>query len=388
MRGHCKAFDEIAGGMVFVEQSMAQADREGPEIESAWSEVDMLRKIGCTTALLLVIAATTQFGHSESRPDLQTYFQHYIGLSQDQIAAIRNGRPVTKALPSRAPAEVFLFGAVYIHAAPEKYLQFASDYDRLRKLPNNLALGVFSDPPRPSDLKGFAFDKSEISDLKNCKPGDCQIQMPASGMEELRKSINWSAADVNDQVNQLLQKTVLQGLSAYQREGNVALGAYNDKPDPAEVPNQFAYMLSYGKALPVYLPEFYRYLLDYPKSKPANVEDSFYWAKVKFGLKPTLRVVQVATLRGNSADPIAYAIAEKQLYSSHYFETALDLSFCVRGTDDNKQPGFYLIMVMGSEQAGLTGLKGSIVRQTAVGRSVSNLKDALTTIKSTLEGSH
>jgi hypothetical protein len=94
---------------------------------------------------------------------------------------------------------------------------------------------------------------------------------------------------------------------------------------------------------------------------------------------------QIVTMHGKPGDPIAYAIAEKQLYSSHYFETALDLSFCVRG-DDPKQPGFYLIMAMGSEQTGLTGVKGSIIRKTAVGRSDSNLKDALTTIKNTLEG--
>jgi len=91
-------------------------------------------------------------------------------------------------------------------------------------------------------------------------------------------------------------------------------------------------------------------------------------------------------MRGSTSDPVAYAIAEKQLYSSHYFETALDLSFCVRGSDDPKQPGFYLIMAMGSEQAGLTGVKGSIVRKTAVGRSVSNLQSSLVTIKDTLEG--
>jgi hypothetical protein len=95
--------------------------------------------------------------------------------------------------------------------------------------------------------------------------------------------------------------------------------------------------------------------------------------------------VQVVTMRGNPADQLAYAIAEKQLYSSHYFETALDLSFCVRGGNDPTKPGFYLIMAMGSEQAGLTGPKGSIVRRVAVGRSVSNLQDALTTIKNTLE---
>ena len=186
-------------------------------------------------------------------------------------------------------------------------------------------------------------------------------------MEELHKSINWSASDVNDQVNQLLQKAILQGLLAYQHEGNSALGAYNDKSDPVEVPKQFAYMLSYDKVLPKHLPDFYHYLLAYPNAKTANVEDTFYWAKVKFGLKPTLRVVQVVTMRGNPGDQIAYAIAEKQLYSSHYFETALDLSFCVRGNDDPKQPGFYLIMAMGSEQTGLTGVKGSIVRKAAVG---------------------
>ena len=83
-------------------------------------------------------------------------------------------------------------------------------------------------------------------------------------------------------------------------------------------------------------------------------------------------------MRGNPADPVAYAVAEKQLYASHYFETALDLSFCVRGSHDPNRPAFYLIMTMGSEQDGLTGVKGSIVRKVAVDRSTSSLRDGLT----------
>ncbi len=289
-------------------------------------------------------------------------------------------------MPSRSPAEVFLFGAIYIHAAPESYLQFAHDFDRLRKLPDYLALGVFSNPPRASDLKDFSFDNDDIKALKNCKPGDCLIQMPASSIEALQNSIDWSAPDVEDQVNRQLRKTALQRLLDSRQQGNPVLGVYNDKRDPTEVPQQFAYMLSYSKALPENLPDFYQYLLDYPRAKPSNVEDAFYWARVKFGLKPTLRIVQMVTLHGNPGDPVAYAIAQKQLYASHYFETALDLSFCVRGSDDSNQPGFYFIMAMGSEQAGLTGVKGSIVRKTAVGRSVSNLQNALRNIKTTLEG--
>ena len=354
--------------------------------ESAWRGIAMIQSFMLTVALVAVIAATPLPTFSQSNPDVQTFFRQDIGLSQDQITAIRNGQPVTKTLPSRTPAEVFLFGSVYIHAAPESYVHFARDFDRLRKLPNYLALGVFSNPPQLSDLKDFSFDNDDIKALKNCKPGDCQLQMPASSIEEFHRSIDWSAANVNEQVNQFLQKRALQRLLTYQREGNQALGAYNDKRDAVVVPEQFAYMLSYTKALPERLPDFYQYLLAYPNAKPANVDDTFYWARVKFGLKPTLRVVQLVTMRGNPNDQVAYAIAEKQLYSSHYFETALDLSFCVRGSDDTTKPGFYLITAMGSEQAGLTGPKGSIVRKEAVGRSVSNLRDALTTIKNTLEG--
>jgi hypothetical protein len=381
----------IATACLTEREGEARLDRLGSNERVATLSRSVLSTLArATTNMLrmgLAMAACALPGFSQTTPDLQTFFRQDIGLSPDQIAAIQKGEPVAKNLPSRAPAEVFLFGAVYIHAAPEKYLQFARDFDRMRKLPNYLALGVFSDPPEPSDLKGFSFDKDDIQALKTCKPGDCLIQMPASSIEGLNRSIDWSAAEADEQVNQLLRKAVLQRLLAYQRDGNQVLGAYNDKRDPTDVPQQFAYMLSYSKALPERLPGFYQYLLSYPNAKPANVEDTFYWARVKFGLKPTLRVVQLVTLRGNPGDRVAYAIAEKQLYASHYFETALDLSFCVRGSDDANQPGFYLVMAMGSEQAGLTGVKGSIVRKAAVGRSVSNLRDALTAIKSTLEGS-
>jgi hypothetical protein len=343
-----------------------------------------VRSAAVSLALLVCFGARTSPVAAQESPELQKFFQQSIGLSPDQIAAIRSGQPVVEALPSRTPAEVFLFGAIYIHAAPESYVRFARDFDRLRQLPNYEALGVISDPPQLSDFKGFSFNADDLKELKNCKPADCLIQMPANSIEALKQSVDWSAPGAADRVNQLLRAAALQRLQAYESQGNSALGIYNDKGDPTDVAAQFAYMLSYSKALPANLPEFYRYLLAYPDAKPANVENTFYWSRVKFGLKSTLRVVQMLTMQGKPSDAVAYAIAEKQLYSSHYFETALDLSFCVRANDSAK-PGFYLIMAMGSEQAGLTGAKGSIVRKVAVGRSVSNLRDALTTVRNTLE---
>jgi len=340
-----------------------------------------------TAALLILIAAVPRPGFAYSNPDLELFFRQNIGLSDDQIAAIRSGQPVATALPPRTPAEVLLFGAIYIHAAPETYFQHARNLDRLRAVPGFWAVGIFTNPPQLSDLRGFTFDSQDIEDLKNCQPGNCRIQMPATSIEALHRSVDWEAPDVNENVNGMLQKTALELLLAYQRQGNTALGIYNDKRDPTAVPEQFAYLLSYDRALSEHEPDFYRYLLVYPRAKPASYEDTFYWAKVKFGLKPTLRIVHMVTMRGGPADPVANAIARKQLYSTHYFEAGLELSVCVRDASAPQHTGFYLIQAMGSEQAGLSGAKGSIVRKAAVGRAVSNLEKALGTIKNEMEGS-
>ncbi len=344
-----------------------------------------MRRILLVFFLLISIAAVTTHCNAQSNPRLQTFFEQNIGLSKDEIAEIRSGIPVVKVLPPRSPAEVFLLGAVYIHATPESYLQLVTDFDFFRKLPSYLALGVFGNPPQLADLNGFSLDSQDFNYLQKCRIGDCMIQLPGKSIEELHQSIDLSSPNASQQVDQFLQHNTLELLQAYQREGNKALGIYNDRRDPKEVGQQFAYMLSYGSALPAQLPELYNYLLSYPDAKPANVDDRFYWAEVKFGLRPTLRVIHLTTMRGGPDDDVAYAIASKQLYSSHYFETALELSFCVRGRGISRRPGFYLIEALGSEEPGLAGFRGEMIRGVAVERSASNLRAALTNIRNRLE---
>jgi hypothetical protein len=234
-------------------------------------------------------------------------------------------------------------------------------------------------------LNGFTFGSDDVRALKTCVPGKCQIQLPENAMEDFRQTINWSTPNVEEQVNQLVQKRALRRVNAYQQDGDVALGRYSDKRNPADIAGQFHDILSYSEVLPDGLPAFYHYLLSYPRQKPANVDDLFYWAKVNFGLKPTLRIVHLVIMRGVTNDDPTYAIAEKQIYASHYFQTALDLTFCVSGSSDADKPGFYLIKIMASEQMGLTGVTGSVVRKVAVDRSASSLQKWLAVIKDVLE---
>jgi hypothetical protein len=312
------------------------------------------------------------------------FFRDYVGLKDDQITAIRNGKAVAKVVESRTPDEVFVFGSVYVQSTPEKYLKLASDIDALRTLPSFLAIRKFSDPPQLSDLDGFTLDPGDITQLKNCEPGKCEVQLPTDAMDAFKQSVHWSAPDAENQVNRLAQKMALEAIERYTQGGNAALGTYMDKHHPAVVGETFTSLLSRSQALPVYLPELQRYLLDYPEAKSENIQSEFYWEKVNFGLKPTLRIVQAIVYRDpRSTDPV-YAVAVKQLYASHYFETALDLTVCVQ---DQEKPGrgFYLITLKGSQQAGLTGLKGGIVRKVAVGKTRSSLERALGAIKQKLE---
>jgi hypothetical protein len=319
---------------------------------------------------------------SAPSPELNKFFHDYAGLTDEEVQNISRGQAVAKILQSPTPDEVFVMGAVYVESTPERYLLLASDIDALRRLPAYLAIRKFSDPPQLADLSGFTLDDDDIKELQHCKPGHCEVQLPSHTMREFQQSINWSAPDRADQVNHLAQQMALEALQKYIAGGNTALGTYRDKAHPTEVAEAFTSLLGQMRALPVYLPELNSYLLDYPQSAPANIESQFYWEKVNFGLKPTLRIVQAVIYRGTSPDKPAYAVAVKQLYASHYFETALDLTVCVRDTTNN---GFYLITIKGSRQAGLTGFKGSIVRKVAVDKTRSSLERALASIKQQLE---
>jgi len=122
-----------------------------------------------TSFLVLFTGVTTQAQNAEP----SRFFREYVGLNDDQIAAILNGKAIAKIVESRTPDEVFVFGAVHVESTPDKYLKFASDVDSLRKLPSYLAIQKFSNPPQLSDLEGFSLDAEDIKDLKNCEPGHC-----------------------------------------------------------------------------------------------------------------------------------------------------------------------------------------------------------------------
>lgn len=178
-----------------------------------------MRRIYWCITLQIVLLLLASLIKADSADEPYKFFREFAGLNEEQIAAIRSGKPIAKVIKSPTPDEVYVFGSVYVEATPESYVKLASDIDSLRKLPSYLAIRSFSDPPQLSDLEGFSLEQQDIMELKNCKAEHCQLQLPTKAMEEFQQSIDWSAPNVDDRVNRLAQRLALQALTEYIKGG-------------------------------------------------------------------------------------------------------------------------------------------------------------------------
>jgi hypothetical protein len=311
-----------------------------------------------------------------------------LGLTSQEIAAIDSGRPVAKALSWGRASEIYVFGAVYVNGSPAAYLKRARDIGRLDGSPGYLAVGEIPATATDADLSALAFPADDIKALKSCHEGACDVQLPTASMRAFHDAANSSRPDASAEVNRLARRMLLDLIQEYRRGGNAALGVYRDTRRPARVADQFQILIDRVTArLPDVLPELRKYLLEYPDASLPGAYSYFYWENVDFGLKPTIRVNHGVIYHAGEEDSGISVVAIKQLYASHYFHAALDVSVCLADTARRQRRGFYLITVKASEQDGLTGIRGFMLRRVVVNKTRSILERTLASIKQAIEQS-
>lgn len=340
-------------------------------------------KSGLVCLLWWGIASAPVLGGGQE--DLHEFLRMYPKLSDAEIQQVEQGSAVAKVLDTPEKEEIIIFGAIRLTIPVKTFVEHIRDVERLQDGENYIVVKKFSDPPVIADVQQLTLDEDDIEDLQECKPGDCDIQLPDLEIQQFRNQIDWNSKDAANQVNHMAQEKALEVLQRYRKYGTRGLRDYRDKKDPLNIQRTYENLLNRTDALPVQLPEFYDYLLNYPDVSLPGTEDFFYWEKVKFGLKPTIRGVHAIIYEAKEGDRSDWVIAFKQLYSTHYFLAALDLWFCLEDPDSG---GFYLITLKGSRQHGLTGFKGSIVRKVVVGRTRDSVEQALNYLKANFERSN
>ena len=307
-------------------------------------------------------------------------------FSTTELRALDSGRAVVKSLDTPIRRELAHVGVVHIDAPPERFVDRFRDIERFERGPGIPQIGRFGTPPRPEDLASLTLPARDLTALSTCRPGDCGLKLSTAAITRFRNDVNWSSPTAALQGHAVARALILELVQAYRANGNAALGRYDDGGEPMSVAEEFRALLASGNRLPLPAPGLMAYLEEYPRGQLSGAEDFFYWSMVDFGLKPTVRVnhVIIYPLAGRPSR-VSHAIAIKQLWASHYFQTTLELRFLVDDGRGAGRPGFYLLSITRSRIDGTTGLTGSLLRPVINRRSRTAVRNYLEHLKRQVE---
>jgi hypothetical protein len=330
------------------------------------------------TMMALLGAGSTMQTAATSLPE---YLQKNE-FSQADLDAIESGKPIAKLIKVEEDTETRILGVVKIRGNPEDYIARQRDAVSFERGTGVLQIGLFGDPPTATDLADLTLDHDDIEDLKNCKPGECDVKLSDRSIEAFRK-LDWESPDAVSSAEAITRQMIADFLNAYQKGGNEALSAFHDKKKPLLVKEQFEDMIG-NQDLPAYFPSLHAFLKDYPKTSLPGSEEMFYWSKVDFGLKPVIRLNHVVIYQPKEIEAVRYAVASKMIYTTHYFNTGLELKFLVVALDS---PGaYYLVSLNQSRSDGMTGFTGAVVGGKIRGEAREGSEKYLGAVKRIMEG--
>jgi hypothetical protein len=303
--------------------------------------------------LLAAVLTGAALPSRAQEPPPRPFLRKVIQLDDAKLAAIDKGEIVTKVLPTSEKAEVAAFGVVKTAGTSELLIKLAREVQRFRQVPQIPEMGIFSSPPQLADLKGLNHPPDDIAALRKCKPGSCDVKLGDRGFEIVSK-IDWSKPGADAQAIGLFNQALVDYVAAYAQGGTDALGSVFDKKARKERADEYRKLLANSPYLAEYAKEFNDYLEGYPQAKLADTEDILYWTKDTFGLKPVVSAYHL-TLHKN---PRGALIANKLLYSSHFFNASLEI-LAGAPTPDGK--GLYLLSLFRTRLDPPTGMLSGVL---------------------------
>jgi hypothetical protein len=321
-------------------------------------------------------------GPGDLPPALDYYARTVAHLSSGEMRSLAAGSPVSKLLDTGTPHEVAVFGAVWIAASSQQYVEAVNDIERFERGAGFLKTRRISNPPRLDDFAELELPDDDIKELRRCRLGHCAVKLSQAALQQLRKEIDWSSPTARDAVNTFMRRLSHEFVTGYLEAGNERLSVYRDSDRPTFVAAEFKSMIGALPEFVDHVPELRRYLLEFPNVSLGGETSFLYWQMVDIGLKPTLRINHVV-IHPHGRGTI---VATKMLYASHYFWTALELRALI--PDPARGKGFWFASVSRSRSDGLTGFTGLFARNRVRSSAKDGLLKVLRATKRRLEEGH
>lgn len=322
----------------------------------------------------LALTALLQAAAPSSPGPLTRFLSASIGFDAGQLAAAERGDAVVKVLEARDRRDVAVFGIVTLPAARDVYVRRVRDFPVSLRTPGRTQLGVFSTPAGPADVAAVTINRRDVEEMKDCRPGDCVVKLPATDMQQIRQEMNWSAPDLGAQLNAYARRRLVEYVTDYRARGDSALAIYDDRGNlNVRSSEAFAAQLAESPYVYQHVPSLRQYFANYPRTTLAGATDVLYWSEdVLPRLRPILSVTHLVLFEPPEL-PGVTIVAAKQLYANHYFETALDFTMALDRQLDG-QPATYVLTL---RRHRFDNLPGGILN--IRGRAIAALRDQLAT---------
>ncbi len=322
---------------------------------------------------MLTLCLVLQAATSQAPPQLTNFLQQNIGFEAAQLATVERGEPVVKVLEARDRRDVALFGIITVPVSRDQWVSNARTVPAALRTPNRTQLGVFSTPAAEADVAAVAINSRDVAEMKDCKPGDCVVKLPASDMRRIHDQTNWSAspAELQAQLNTYARRRLIEYVNDYRARGDSAMAIYDDRGNVnVHASEAFAAQLAESHYVYQTVPSLQQYLMNYPRSPlPAGAAEVVFWSEdVMPRLRPILSVTHQVVYTPPEL-PGMTLVAAKQIYADHYFEAAVDLTAAV----ERAPTSMYLVVL---RRYRFDNLPGGILN--IRGRAINALRDQLT----------
>lgn len=346
--------------------------------------------LACTLVIVLfapglVTLASTAGGIPEP---LRQFLQKDMALTRNEMQSIVLDRAVAKLLETQTNDEIAIFGIIKIRVPQEFFIEKFRDIIAFESGQNVRAAGIFHSPPELSDVTTLQINDEDMREIRNCKPGDCEVKMSDRAMKTLIDGIDWTSPGAKLQAQLLIRQELVDYLAGYQQIGDNALSVYSDKEKPQAIRENLGKLLQNSSHFFQYDPILANYLKSYPQGRPVDTEDIFYWQNGEFGLKPVIRASHLVIHRSTRGTDVTYTLASKMLIATHYFRAALELKTLVPESSSPDGKSFFLLCLNRSFVDGLTGFKAAFIRGTVKKRSRESLERYLLSSKKKIESAY
>jgi hypothetical protein len=320
-------------------------------------------------AVLVCLAA--RLPASTDPVDPFAFFQPSLIVSAEERRQLDHGEPIARMLPTERH-EIAVFAAVRVSADADRLVAWMRHVDQLKKSAYVLAIRRFSVPPRLDDLADLTLDDDDRAEARKCRPGDCGLKLSAEEMAALQRA--GGAPDWQLAVDQAFRAVILERVKAYLADGHGAVPAYADHAAPLRPAERFVSVLDHSLFLTARLPRFAASLRNYPRDTPPALESFMYWSKERLAGRAVVSATHVNILRGSSPGDPEVIVAGKQIFTTHYVNTALGLTVLVRG---QSTPEHFLVYINRSDVELPGGMLAGMVRWFAERRVRSEAAEVL-----------